>query len=79
MILLLLGCGLLGGRLLAKLASKGWRRIFGWLMVLALLVSAHLNLLEAGSIARMVGICAVLLAAMKQAFRTIKDGNIFYM
>ena len=65
MILLLLGCGLLGGRLLAKLASKGWRRIFGWLMVVALLVAAHLNLLGADPIVRMVGICAVLLAAMK--------------
>jgi alginate O-acetyltransferase complex protein AlgI len=64
-IVFLLFAGLFGGRLLAKLASKGHRRIFGWLMVFALLVAAHLNLLDADPIVRMVGICAVLLAAMK--------------
>ncbi|MDE0858658.1 MAG: MBOAT family protein [Akkermansiaceae bacterium] len=64
-IVFLLFAGLFGGRLLAKLAPKGHRRTFGWLMVFALLVAAHLNLLDADPIVRMVGICAVLLAAMK--------------
>lgn len=57
--------GIATGPLGAKVSSIQLRRCLGWLVVIVLSSSAHLALLHDHAFLRMVGICCVLLAAMK--------------
>jgi len=64
-VALLLIAGLLSGRLFARVESAKKRRFLGWFTALGFLGGTHILLLEADPIWRMIGICGVLLAAMK--------------
>ncbi len=57
-VFLLIALGLIAGRL-------RWPNYIGWVVVLGLVTGAHFTLSAADPIARMVGICAALLAGMK--------------
>ena len=57
--------GVASGPLLAMVKHRGIRRLAGWLLLLGLVASAHVVLMAADPIARMVGICCALLGAMK--------------
>ena len=64
-ILILEIAGITAGPLLANVSSLKIRRLIGWLVLLALVTSAHFALVEADALIRMVGICCVLLGGMK--------------
>ncbi len=64
-VALLVLAGVAAGPLLARVARTGRRRLAGWALLAALVTAAHFALAGADPIARMVGICLTLLAAMK--------------
>jgi hypothetical protein len=64
-IILLVLLGVASGPLTARLKQDAVRRLMGWMVVVAAVMVAHAILLEADPIARMVGICCVLLGTMK--------------
>ncbi len=57
--------GVAAGPLLTRVKPVAWRRILGWLILLALVVAADFAMKNAEPIWRMVAICCVLLGAMK--------------
>jgi|GEM_PF-3655315 len=68
-IVLLIAVGLFAGRLRLP-------RVAGWLLVLILAGAAHGALLQADPIERMVGMCAVLLGALKGLTYTEWGGEL---
>ena len=62
---LLMLAGIAAGPLLARVRKTGWRRCCGWLVLAVLVAAAERALADADALWRMVGICCVLLAAMK--------------
>jgi hypothetical protein len=64
-IIFLVLLGVASGPLLARVKQDAVRRLEGWLLVVAGGTAAHVVLLGSDPIARMVGICCVLLGTMK--------------
>lgn len=64
-VFLLVLAGIATGPLLATVKTLWLKRLSGWLVLVALIVAADFALTEYDAISRMVGICCVLLAAMK--------------
>lgn len=64
-IIFLVLLGVASGPLLARVKQDAVRRLAGWFLVVAGVITAHVVLLGADPIARMVGICCVLLGTMK--------------
>lgn len=62
---LLVIVGVLAGPALANVRPIGLRRLAGWLLVASAVTATELILSDSGPIARMVGICCVLLGGMK--------------
>ena len=68
MIAVILGlviAGIAAGPALANVRSVAWRRFTGWLILAALATAADRVMTDAAALPRMIGICCVLLAAMK--------------
>lgn len=61
----LVAAGIAGGPALAKIRRTWLRRLLGWGALSAFVAGAHLALVDADPILRMIGICCVLLGAMK--------------
>ncbi len=57
--------GIAAGPTLAKVRPVAWRRFIGWLILATLITAADRVMTEAAALPRMIGICCVLLAAMK--------------
>ena len=57
--------GIAAGPALANVRSVAWRRFYGWLILAALTTAADRVMTDAAALPRMIGICCVLLAAMK--------------
>ncbi len=57
--------GIAAGPVLACVNSTYIRRSAGWLLLISITTASHFMLLENGAFMRMVGICCVLLGAMK--------------
>lgn len=57
--------GIAAGPVLAKVRPVWLRRLAGWLILAALVAAADRAMADASSLARMIGICCVLLGAMK--------------
>jgi alginate O-acetyltransferase complex protein AlgI len=57
--------GIAAGPVLAKVRPVWLRRLAGWLILATLVAAADRTMADASSLARMVGICCVLLGAMK--------------
>jgi Membrane bound O-acyl transferase family len=64
-ILLLVIAGIAAGPILVNLRKLWFRRLGGWLVVLAITVGADFALSDSEAVSRMVGICCVLLGGMK--------------
>ncbi|MCW1887462.1 membrane bound O-acyl transferase family-domain-containing protein [Luteolibacter flavescens] len=65
MIPILVATGIAAGPLLAEVRAAGPRRLAGWLLLLALMIGADRMLAGDAPLLRMIGICCVLLGAMK--------------
>lgn len=57
--------GVAAGPLLTKIKPLVWRRVFGWLILLTLVVAADFVMKDAEPLWRMVAICSVILGGMK--------------
>lgn len=57
--------GIAVGPVVAKARPVGWRRLAGWLILAALMAATDRVTADASPLARMIGICCVLLGAMK--------------
>lgn len=64
-IIVLVLLGVASGPLMATVKQYAARRLMGWMLVVAWVMAAHAILSGADPIARMVGICCVLLGTMK--------------
>ena len=64
-VLILVVLALAAGPVLAEVRSAGWRRLAGWLLLAGLVLAADRVMTDAAALPRMIGICCVLLAAMK--------------
>jgi alginate O-acetyltransferase complex protein AlgI len=57
--------GIAVGPVVAKARPVGWRRLAGWLILAALMAATDRVTADASPLPRMIGICCVLLGAMK--------------
>ena len=72
---LLVIVGAAAGPVLANVHQLWLRRLAGWFVLVATVTGAHFALSECDSFSRMVGICCVLLGAMKGLVYAEWDGN----